>query len=293
MADSQIKQSCKKLVEFRKNCLVGLIMPNDSMQPNHLLKVQECLESKSFDNLDVVLHSGGGDINSAYQIAQLLHLRAKNVSVIVPIFAKSAATLLTISASEIIMGEIAELGPLDTQVLERQKGGRKYSSALNPFKSLEQLQSFSLETLDYAVKLFINRSSLTVDEAIARAIEFAASTTSPLYSKLDIEKLGEYSRALSVGKEYGDRLLRRYTEIGKNDDERSNLLDKLVRGYPSHDYIIDLVEMKDLGFNVRQPNEVENPIIHEIAHLLIKAQSTEIFCLCNQTEVPEDKNTQG
>jgi hypothetical protein len=293
MADSQIKQSCRKLVDVRKNCLVGLILPSDSIQPSHLLKVQECLESKSFENLDIVLHSGGGDINSAYQIAQLLHLRAKNVSVIVPLFAKSAATLLTISASEIIMGEIAELGPLDTQVLERQKGGRKYNSALNPFKSLEQLQSFSLETLDYAVKLFLNRSSLTVDEAIARAIEFAASTASPLYSKLDIEKLGEYSRALSVGKEYGDRLLRRYTELGKNDDERSSLLDKLVRGYPSHDYIIDFLEMKDLGFNVRQPNQTEKPIIHEIACLLTKVQPTELFCLCNKAEDTEDKKGQG
>jgi hypothetical protein len=288
MPDSFLKQQCKKLSVQRKSAVVALVLPDDSLYPTHLLKVQKCLEGKSFESMDVLLHSGGGDINTAYQTAEMLRNHSKAFRVIVPIFAKSAATLLTLAADEIIMGELAELGPLDTQILERQKGSRKYTSALNPFKSLEQLQSFSFETLDLAVKLFLNRAALTVDEAIARAIEFAANVSTPLYSKLDIEKLGEYSRALAVGKEYGERLLRRYTKWKHDDEARTNVLDKLVRGYPSHDYIIDFKEMQELGFEVRNPSEEEKPLIDAIAHYLVDTSATEIFCVCEPVQEPTD-----
>jgi hypothetical protein len=279
MADSPLKEASKRLSALRDSAVLAIVLPQESMQPQHVVKVHECLESRFFPQIDLVLHSGGGDINTAYQIAELLRTHAKKLNAIVPMYAKSAATLLTLAADQIVMGEMAELGPLDTQILERQRGSRKYNSALNPFKSLEQLQSFSLETLDMAVKLFINRSSLTVDEAIARAIEFASSISTPMYSKLDIEKLGEYSRALAVGKEYGDRLLKRYTRWSADDDGRAELLDKLVRGYPSHDYIIDFREMAELGFSVARPSDLEKPILDELAKQLIGSDGSEIFCV--------------
>lgn len=283
MPDSTLKQKCKAMSTIRQSAVLSLTLSEASLAPSHLLKVQKCLEGKSFPVLDVLLHSGGGDINSAYQIAELLRNHSKKLDVLVPIYAKSAATLLTLAADEIVMGELAELGPLDTQILERQKGGRKYSSALNPFKSLEQLQSFSLETLDVTVKLLLNRAALTVDEAIGHSIDFAASVSNPLYAKLDIEKLGEYSRALAVGKEYSERLLRRYTKWKDNDEERADVLDKLVRGYPSHYYIIDFKEFKELGFDVRYPNDAERELFETIAQHLIDDSPNEIFCICEPT----------
>lgn len=292
MPDSTLKQKSKALSTVRQSAVLSLVLAEAPLAPSHLLKVQKCLEAKSFPVLDVLLHSGGGDINSAYQIAELLRNHSKKLNVLVPIYAKSAATLLTLAADEIVMGELAELGPLDTQILERQKGGRKYNSALNPFKSLEQLQSFSLETLDVTVKLLLNRAALTVDEAIGHAIDFAASVSSPLYAKLDIEKLGEYSRALAVGKEYGERLLRRYTKWKDNDEERADVLDKLVRGYPSHDYIIDFKEFKELGFDVRYPSDSERDLFDTIAQHLINDSPNEIFCVCEPTPPPAPKEGQ-
>jgi len=286
MSDSTLKQKCKTLSTARQSAILSLVLSNTSLSPAHLLKVQKCLEGKSFPVLDVVLHSGGGDINATYQIAELLRNHSKKFNVLVPLYAKSAATLLALAADEIVMGELAELGPLDTQILERQKGGRKYGSALNPFKSLEQLQSFSLETLDVTVKLLLNRAALTVDEAIGHSIDFAASVSNPLYAKLDIEKLGEYSRALAVGKEYGERLLRRYTKWKDKDEERADVLDKLVRGYPSHDYIIDCKEFKELGFDVRYPTDAERELFDVIAQHLIDESPTEIFCACESTPAP-------
>ena len=69
-----------------------------------------------------------------------------------------------------------------------------------------------------------------------------------MFTQLDPEKLGEYNRALSVGSEYGERLLRRFTSW--DDKKRTEILEKLVHGYPSHEYIIDYHELQEMGFDV-------------------------------------------
>ena len=147
------------------------------------------------------------------------------------------------------MDRLAQLGPLDTQVFDDAKGKAEFTSALNPFKALEQLQAFSLAALNASVKMLVERTRLSVNECVKHAIEFAVGTTSPLFSQLDPEKLGEYSRALAIGSEYGDRLLRR---SGWDDPEqRMEVLNELVHGYPSHDYIIDYHELQELGLDVK------------------------------------------
>ncbi len=221
----------------------------ESLELAHVVKVRNGLGDQKFDELDLVINCAGGDIHAAYQIVELLRLHTRKLNAIVPFYAKSAATLLCVGADAIILDEVAQLGPLDTQIYEQKKGGKgEFTSALNPFKTLEQLQKFSLETLDIAVKMIAGRSGMDLDESLKHAIEFVRVTTGPLFGQLNPEKLGEYSRALSVGREYGERLLRRFQAW--DDEKRSAVLECLVHGYPSHDYIIDYHELQDLGFQV-------------------------------------------
>jgi hypothetical protein len=173
-------------------------------------------------------------------------MHTKRLNACVPVLAKSAATLLCLGCDTIVLDELAELGQLDTQLLVEKKAGKpEFTSALNPFKTLEQLQKFSLETLDMGVKMVAGRSGMGLDASIKHAIEFVGVTTGPLFSKLDPEKLGEYSRALAVGKDYAERLTRRYRPW--DDEKRSQVLEKLVHGYPSHEYIIDYHELTEIG----------------------------------------------
>ena len=219
-----------------------------------------------------MIHSGGGDIHVAYQMVELMRMHTKRLFACVPLYAKSAATLICLGADEIVMEKLAQLGPLDTQVFEEKGGKADFTSALNPFKALEQLQAFSLEALNASVKMFAERSSLSLDECIRHAINFVIGTTSPLFSQLDPEKLGEYSRALAVGSEYGDRLLRRFSNWDAM--QRSTILEELVHGYPSHDYIIDFHELQELGLKVKLfPEDEREAVINAI--LPFFAQPTE------------------
>jgi hypothetical protein len=222
---------------------------NDALARSDVVELYDVLAERKFDEIDIVIHSGGGDIHAAYQTIQLLRMHAKWINACVPFWAKSAATLLCIGADRIALGEHAELGPLDVQIYEEKKAGKgNYNSALNPFKTLEQLQAFSVEGLYSAMDLIVDRYALSYDEALRHATAFVEVTTGPLIGRLDPEKLGAYSRELSVASDYGERLLKRYSNW--NPPHITQTIQQLVYGYPSHDYIIDFVELLELGFDV-------------------------------------------
>ena len=66
--------------------------------------------------LDVLLHSPGGSPTATESIVRLLRSRHSPIRFIVPDTAKSAATMLALSGDEILLGEAAELGPIDPQM---------------------------------------------------------------------------------------------------------------------------------------------------------------------------------
>ncbi len=66
--------------------------------------------------IDVVLHTPGGLVLAAYQIARAIARHPAKVTVFVPHYAMSGGTLIALAADEIIMGEHAVLGPVDPQL---------------------------------------------------------------------------------------------------------------------------------------------------------------------------------
>ncbi|SPD88196.1 SDH family Clp fold serine proteinase [Micropruina glycogenica] len=68
--------------------------------------------------IDLLLNSPGGDIDAAEKLILLIRKRAGSapVRVIVPDYAKSAATLIALGANTIVMSDTSELGAIDPQV---------------------------------------------------------------------------------------------------------------------------------------------------------------------------------
>src|ERR1700738_3988348 len=65
--------------------------------------------------LDLILHTPGGLVLAATQIARAIFKHKGKVTVFVPHYAMSGGTLLALSADEIVMCEHAVLGPVDPQ----------------------------------------------------------------------------------------------------------------------------------------------------------------------------------
>ncbi len=66
--------------------------------------------------IDIILHTPGGLVLAAEQVANALCKREGKVTVFVPHYAMSGGTLIALAADEIVMDENAVLGPVDPQI---------------------------------------------------------------------------------------------------------------------------------------------------------------------------------
>lgn len=66
--------------------------------------------------IDLILHTPGGLVLAAEQIARALLNHSAKVTVFVPHYAMSGGTLISLAADEIVLDENAVLGPVDPQI---------------------------------------------------------------------------------------------------------------------------------------------------------------------------------
>lgn len=66
--------------------------------------------------IDLIIHTPGGLVLAAGQIARALSRHRGKVTVFVPHYAMSGGTLIALAADEIVMAENAVLGPVDPQI---------------------------------------------------------------------------------------------------------------------------------------------------------------------------------
>lgn len=69
--------------------------------------------------IDMILHTPGGLVLAASQIADALQAHPARVTVFVPHYAMSGGTLLALAADDIVMAPHAVLGPVDPQLGQR------------------------------------------------------------------------------------------------------------------------------------------------------------------------------
>lgn len=211
------------------------------------------------DEIDFILESPGGSADDAYRIIRTLRKNFKTVNVIVPFWAKSAATLLALGASRIIMDEFAEFGALDVQL---QKEGQEddpdgeRESALVDEVSLERLE---MRAQQLFLSLFTNiRRTRDINfnktELALMLSEYVTSFYKPLLEQVNPYRIGDKRRKLDIGAKYADRILVQFNNI--NDDKKYRFIDYLVNECPHHGYIVDYDVMSQFLPNVIQSSEI-------------------------------------
>ena len=214
-------------------------------------------------------------LRSGSKIARLFQRRTNEFYTIVPLYAKSAATLLSLGGKEIIMGSEAELGPLDVQMYDDDK--EDYDSALNAVQSLERLNAYALSAFDQAMFLFLSRTGKKAETVMPLAMQYATSMVKPLVEKIDTIELTKKSRELKVAEDYAIRLMRQ--NYNSRDYER--IADALVSKYSTHSFVIDRAEAGkgvaggkaqispysglSLGLNVMVPSDTIEDLFAKLA----------------------------
>ncbi len=88
--------------------------------------------------LDVILHSPGGKAEATEGIVTLLRSKFTDVRFIVPNAAKSAATMLALSGTTLVMDAGSELGPIDPQRQWVRRVGGTTEPVTSPVWAIEQ-----------------------------------------------------------------------------------------------------------------------------------------------------------
>jgi hypothetical protein len=101
-----------------------------SINPQDVRGISEVLRGLEGKSLDLILHSPGGSPEAAESIVEVLRSQFTDVRILVPVMAKSAATMIALSGNEILMPVSAELGPIDPQfLLSDGRGGQRMTPA--------------------------------------------------------------------------------------------------------------------------------------------------------------------
>src|SRR6266536_2668820 len=101
-----------------------------AINPQDVRGLAEVVRGLEGDAVDLILHSPGGSPEAAESIVAVLRSQFKTVRVLVPVMAKSAATMIALAANEILMPISAELGPIDPQfLLSDGRGGQRMTPA--------------------------------------------------------------------------------------------------------------------------------------------------------------------
>ena len=98
----------------------------ESQDIHGLMEVCHGIEERE---LDLILHSPGGSAQAAEQAIEYLRTRFDYIRAIIPLQAKSAATMMALGCDEIVMGDHSELGPIDPQILIPVPEGTRYAPA--------------------------------------------------------------------------------------------------------------------------------------------------------------------
>ena len=196
------------------------------------------------DKLVVLLESSGGDINAAYNISQLLRRYGKErLEIVIPRWAKSAATLLACSGDVIKMTPVSELGPVDPQITE-----------LNPLEDrLERFSPLDIESTLELIRSEYAEGNKEMADALLQRLQFPMT-------------LGSFKKTLDLSKQYLRALLSTRMLRDRND-EAQEAARLLTEGYSNHGYCINLAECQKIGLEAVEIEEPQLGMVWEIHDL--------------------------
>jgi Serine dehydrogenase proteinase len=216
------KRTARRLIAY----VAGPLTSISAMDIPPFVDILDDVEPDS--DLDLLLHTPGGDVDQAERIVLLCRKRVGKGSfrVVVPDSAKSAGTLIAIAADTIVMGEPSELGPIDPQVTITTAKGEPM---------VRPAQSF-LDGLDAIVK---------------GAGDELSAAYFPLLDKLDPALIDFCRKALLRSEQFAEKFLAKYmlSDDQTKAKEVAHALNN-VEEHLSHGAVIDGERAIALGLKI-------------------------------------------
>lgn len=194
--------------------------------------------------ISLFLYSSGGSLDTPWPLVCLLREYCKELEVVIPFKALSAATLICLGADEIVMTPLSSLSPIDPQ---------------GNYMVGQEVKNIQVE--DVTGFIDFTKSKVGIDEqgALTEVMKVLSSEIPP-------SKLGSINRTHSLIRLLADNLLRRH--IRKLEEHQiKTLIENLTEKLFSHQHLIGRYEAKyKIGFKrlIKFSKPEEEKIIREL-----------------------------
>lgn len=259
MMEADTNDRARLISAVRDQYGCDIVIYSGPLFPPHDVNLAKlCRKSRKGKNCLLVLTTPGGIADAAYRIGRCLqrtyrtyHGEPKDqgkLIVYIPLYCKSAGTILVLGADEIIMSQVGELGPIDAQLLRHDETGERTSglTAYDAFQLIEEHALSSFRRFFGSIR-FDAETRLPTRLAAETAAHMTIGLFQPIGAQVDPMRSAEFNRSIRIAYEYGDRL--------KTKNVRDGAIEKLTASYPSHGFIIDRREAKELFETVRKPTQ--------------------------------------
>jgi hypothetical protein len=226
-----------------------LIFNYEILPPIDMYFINAVAKRNARTNVYLILTTEGGNADSAYRMMRFLQSQYEKITVVVAGWCKSAGTLMCIGAHGIMMGHTGELGPLDVQIvkvdeMDEQKSGLVAEAA---FEKLQQ-EAFKF-FMQFVRDIGSTEYRVTLKTASDIATKMTVGVVQPIIEKLEPVTIGEDYRSNRLAQAYAERL---NTHSNNLRSREIDALENLLHGYPSHGFVIDATEARQL-FKVVEP----------------------------------------
>lgn len=226
---------------------------NDSIADRFIKLIRD--REKRSDKVAIFLTTYGGDPDAAYRIARALRKNYKRVKILIPGVCKSAGTLVTLAADELSFSCFGEIGPLDTQINKPDELLSRHSG-LDIIQSMDSITRGTFDCFETHMLKIIQASSGAISTKVASeiAIQLTTGMIAPITGQIDPVRLGSAQRAIDIARAYGKRL------STMSGNLKPDALDQLINSYPTHSFVIDHDEAKELFTRVDEFTENEENV---------------------------------
>jgi hypothetical protein len=201
------------------------------------------------EQIDLYLYSTGGITMAGFALVNLIREFCNVFNVIIPFKAHSCATLIALGADNIYMTRMGQLSPIDPSV----------THSLGPHTSIPGQQAklvpVNVEDVSSYFDLAQKELGLKDNESLVKVFERLSHNVHPL-------TLGAINRSREQISFLAKKLLSYHT---KDQAEIDKIVETLIRGRFSHDYLIGHKEAKEvLGLKIRDMSDTLSRRVMEL-----------------------------
>lgn len=223
-----------------------------------------CTEDNKIEDLDVFLHTYGGDPDSAYLIAQVIRYFSNNVNFLIPIHSTSAGTLICMCANKILLGDYAVLSSIDIHYDDETE-----------LVNIDYFMKFASDCRKKIEDLFVEKSYGNAESHVE------SDLLKEMVKQVKAINIGKFYREKNLTGFYARRLMLDY--MFENKLNKKELTDNIIKNIlyenPSHDFRMDYNICKMLELPVERMEDKEYKICKKLILKLQELTIANVICM--------------